>query len=191
MPPRNTKDELANMNKKLKGSGSCSHCNGTGYVIRKTSCPVCNGSGKQGVAEGGYQDDTQEREENLRHSRSRNDVADRIRDKLNPKSSQRWLVKIWDGNSTREFERNGSYEQVRMSLTSLPHSHIVSIEPIGQGVEEGAPDLLKAEMPLVRHIEQELAQYGYQKGTPEYDKMFRHAWSYYQKFGNVDAIKRG
>ena len=60
-----------------------------------------------------------------------------------------------------------------------------------ESVEEGAPELLKQEMPLVRHIEQELAQHGYKKGTPEYDQMFKHTMSMYRKFGNVDAIKRG
>jgi len=60
-----------------------------------------------------------------------------------------------------------------------------------QGVAEGAPELVKAEMPLVRHIEQELAQHGYEKGTPEYDQMFKHAMAYYRKFGNIDAIKKG
>ena len=59
------------------------------------------------------------------------------------------------------------------------------------GVAEGAPELLKQEMPLVRHIEQELAQHGYEKGTPEYDQMFKHTMSMYRKFGNVDAIKQG
>jgi hypothetical protein len=60
-----------------------------------------------------------------------------------------------------------------------------------QGVAEGAAELLKQEMPLVRHIEQELAQHGYEKGTPEYDQMFKHAIAIYRKFGNVDAIKQG
>ena len=60
-----------------------------------------------------------------------------------------------------------------------------------ESVAEGAPELLKQEMPLVRHIEQELAQHGYEKGTPEYDQMFKHTMSMYRKFGNVDAIKRG
>lgn len=56
-------------------------------------------------------------------------------------SEQRWLIKIWDGNSNLEIERKGSYEQVRNSLVGLPHSHIVSIEPIEQkGVEEGYQD---------------------------------------------------
>ena len=60
-----------------------------------------------------------------------------------------------------------------------------------QGEVEGAPELLKAEIPLVRHIEKELAQHGYEKGTPEYDQMFKHSIAMYRKFGNVDAIKQG
>lgn len=60
-----------------------------------------------------------------------------------------------------------------------------------QGVAEGSPELLKAEMPLVRHIEKELAQHGYEKGTSEYDEMFKHSMAMYRKFGNVDAIKKG
>jgi hypothetical protein len=52
-----------------------------------------------------------------------------------------------------------------------------------KGVAEGAPELLKAEMPMVRHIENELATKGYKKGTEEYKKMFGHALAYYRKFG--------
>jgi pyrimidine deaminase RibD-like protein len=60
-----------------------------------------------------------------------------------------------------------------------------------QGIEEGAPELLKAEMPLVRHIEQELIRHGYKKGSPEYDKHFERLLAYYRKFGNIDAINKG
>lgn len=56
---------------------------------------------------------------------------------------------------------------------------------------EGAPELLKAEMPLVRHIEQGLAQHGYQKGTEEYKKVFDHMLSYYRKFGNFGFDNQG
>ena len=70
----------------------------------------------------------------------------------------------------------------------MPHSHIKSR---AQGVAEGSAELLKQEMPLVRHIERELAQHGYEKGTPEYNQMFKHAIAMYRKFGNVDAIKQG
>lgn len=55
---------------------------------------------------------------------------------------------------------------------------------------KGATELLKAEMPLIRHIEKELAQHGYEKGTPEYDEMYKHSIAMYRKFGNVDAINR-
>lgn len=50
---------------------------------------------KQGVAEG-YQDDSKEREENLRYSRSRNPVADAIRNKLNPNTERKgnWYIRI-------------------------------------------------------------------------------------------------
>jgi hypothetical protein len=54
--------------------------------------------------------------------------------------------------------------------------------------EAGAPDLLKAEMPLVRHIEKELTSHGYEKGTKEYDEMFASAIAYYRQFGNIDSI---
>lgn len=55
---------------------------------------------------------------------------------------------------------------------------------------KGATELLKAEMPLVRHIEKELAQHGYEKGTPEHDEMYKHSIAMYRKFGNIDAINR-
>jgi hypothetical protein len=60
---------------------------------------------------------------------------------------------------------------------------------VKQGVAEGAPELLKAEMPMVRHIENELATKGYKKGTEEYKKMFGHALAYYRKFGFPDYRK--
>jgi transposase-like protein len=59
-----------------------------------------------------------------------------------------------------------------------------------QGVAEGAPELLKKEMPLVRHIDKILAGHGYKKGTPEYDEHFKQAISYLRKFGNIDLINK-
>jgi hypothetical protein len=58
-----------------------------------------------------------------------------------------------------------------------------------QGVAEGAPELLKAEMPLVRHIEQELTKIGYKKGTPEFNAYFNDAIKFYRKFGNFGFNK--
>lgn len=45
-----------------------------------------------------------------------------------------------------------------------------------------APELLKAQMPLVRQIEANLAAYGYTKGTPEYWKAYGYELSMYRKF---------
>jgi hypothetical protein len=47
----------------------------------------------------------------------------------------------------------------------------------------GAPELLRAEMPLVRMINAELSRYGYKEGTAEYSEAFNYAISFYRKFG--------
>ena len=93
------------------------------------------------------------------------------------------------------------YRKKLVQLKSNPNSfktHIAHAEKMlkryskgEQGVAEGAPELLKQEMPLVRHIEKELEQYGHMKGTPEYAEKFKHAIAFYRKFGNIDAIKQG
>lgn len=87
-------------------------------------------------------------------------------------------------NSKTYSLRNGQ----GMPITVRQANDILNVQ---QGVAEGAPELLKQEMPLVRHIEQELAKHGYEKGTEEYNTMFKHQMSMYRKFGNVDAIKKG
>lgn len=46
-----------------------------------------------------------------------------------------------------------------------------------------APELLKIEMLLVRKIENELAHYGYAKGTTEYVECFNHMLAFCRKFG--------
>ena len=47
-----------------------------------------------------------------------------------------------------------------------------------------ALELLKLEMTLVRHIEQELMVHGYKPGTSEYNTVFKHTIAMYRKFGN-------
>jgi hypothetical protein len=69
-------------------------------------------------------------------------------------------------------------------------AHNVFVSRGKQGVAEGAPELLKKEMPLVRHIDKILAGHGYKKGTPEYDEHFKQAMSYLRKFGNIDLINK-
>ena len=46
-----------------------------------------------------------------------------------------------------------------------------------------APELLQAEMPLVRRVEANLAAYGYVKGTIEWYHAFRVEIFYYRRFG--------
>lgn len=46
-----------------------------------------------------------------------------------------------------------------------------------------APELLKAEMPLVRQVEANLQAYGYIKGTPDWHEAFGTEITYYRQFG--------
>jgi hypothetical protein len=46
-----------------------------------------------------------------------------------------------------------------------------------------APELLKAQMPMIREIEASLASHGYIKGTKEWDQMFRDMIGFYRQFG--------
>lgn len=41
---------------------------------------------------------------------------------------RQWTVKVYDGYSTQEFQRYGTYEQVRNSLAVFPPAYIWSIE---------------------------------------------------------------
>ena len=46
-----------------------------------------------------------------------------------------------------------------------------------------APELLKAQMPLVRQCEANLKGYGYIKGTTEWHEAFGVEIAYYRQFG--------
>lgn len=39
-----------------------------------------------------------------------------------------WTVVVWDGNSTNEFTREGTYEQVYNSCAGYPPGYIWSIK---------------------------------------------------------------
>ena len=41
---------------------------------------------------------------------------------------RQWTIKLWDGHSCQEFQRHGTYDQVRNSLAGLPPAYIWSIE---------------------------------------------------------------
>ena len=58
------------------------------------------------------------------------------------------------------------------------------------GLGEGAPELLKAEMPLHRHAEKLLAQNGVSKDDPDYQKHLAGTIKHLRKFGNIDLINK-
>lgn len=117
------------------------------------------------------------------------------------KLGQQWIKHLMDvtaKNMGIQQQQAAIKEYIERIKPLLPHASVgqkakiyESLAKAKAKLDEGAPELLKAEMPLVRHIEKELAQHGYEKGTPEYYKMFKHSIAMYRQFGNVDAIKRG
>jgi hypothetical protein len=62
--------------------------------------------------------------------------------------------------------------------------------PKSAGVAEGAPELLKKEMPTHRHAEKLLAQNGVNKDDPDYHKHLANTIQHLRKFGNIDLINK-
>ena len=59
-----------------------------------------------------------------------------------------------------------------------------------QGMAEGAPELLKKEMPLHRHAEKLLAQNGVSKDDPDYHHHLGNTIKHLRQFGNIDLINK-
>jgi len=59
-----------------------------------------------------------------------------------------------------------------------------------QGVAEGAPELLKKEMPTHRHAEKLLAQNGVSKDDPDYHHHLNNTIKHLRQFGNIDLINK-
>jgi len=59
-----------------------------------------------------------------------------------------------------------------------------------QGVAEGAPELLKKEMPTHRHAEKLLAQNGVSKDDPDYYHHLNNTIKHLRQFGNIDLINK-
>lgn len=59
-----------------------------------------------------------------------------------------------------------------------------------KGVAEGAPELLKKEMPLHRHAEKLLAQNGVSKDDPDYHHHLNNTIKHLRQFGNIDLINK-
>jgi hypothetical protein len=61
---------------------------------------------------------------------------------------------------------------------------------VEQGMAEGAPELLKKEMPTLRHAEKLLAQNGVSKDYPDYHHHLGNTIKYLRQFGNIDLINK-
>jgi hypothetical protein len=59
-----------------------------------------------------------------------------------------------------------------------------------EGVAEGAPELLKKEMPLHRHAEKLVAQNGVSKDDPDYYHHLNNTIKHLRRFGNIDLINK-
>ena len=59
-----------------------------------------------------------------------------------------------------------------------------------EGVAEGAPELLKKEMPTHRHAEKLLAQNGVSKDDPDYHHHLNNTIKHLRQFGNIDLINK-
>jgi hypothetical protein len=106
------------------------------------------------------------------------------------------------GDSDDEMEQrviemyfeDGLRETEIAKLEGIPevqvHNIIIKYLNGDRPMDEGAPELLKKEMPLVRHIDKILAGHGYKKGTTEYDEHFKQLMAYLRKFGNIDLINK-
>ena len=103
---------------------------------------------------------------------------------MDPTKSEQQKFAVWRDSMNDEL----SDDEVRDLMHKAQQRMQALVKP-KKGVAEGAPELLKAEMPMVRHIENELAAKGYKKGTEEYKKLFNQTLAYYRKFGFPDYRK--
>jgi hypothetical protein len=67
---------------------------------------------------------------------------------------------------------------------------MVGVAKVKQGVAEGAPELLKKEMPLHRQAEKLLAQNGVSKDDPDYHHHLGNTIKHLRQFGNIDLINK-
>ena len=67
---------------------------------------------------------------------------------------------------------------------------VTGVDITKEGVAEGAPELLKKEMPLHRHAEKLLAQNGVSKNDPDYYHHLNNTIKHLRQFGNIDLINK-
>jgi hypothetical protein len=89
------------------------------------------------------------------------------------------FTKCWPGKHAEGTKKGRNGGRVR---NCVPNE--------SQGVAEGAPELLKKEMPLHRHAEKLLAQNGVSKDDPDYHHHLNNTIKHLRQFGNIDLINK-
>ena len=79
-----------------------------------------------------------------------------------------------------------TYSSLQRAMSVLKNE----VPGLTKGVTEGAPELLKKEMPLHRHAEKLLAQNGVSKDDPDYHYHLNNTITYLRQFGNIDLINK-
>ena len=89
------------------------------------------------------------------------------------------IVAVWDYMESQHEE--GNIYTNKIDLINKSNE---------QGVAEGAPELLKKEMPLHRHAVKLLAQNGVSKNDPDYYHHLNNTIKHLRQFGNIDLINK-
>ena len=103
-----------------------------------------------------------------------------------------WQVRIYNGDEL--YDTGLSKNSEEKGLAALDNSVAYTKKQLNikeQGVAEGAPELLKKEMPTHRHAEKLLAQNGVSKDDPDYYHHLNNTIKHLRQFGNIDLINKG
>ena len=139
------------------------------YEIKGVEQGVAEGSGKNVV-------------KSIKVGNFRHDLVD---------TGMGWQVRIYNGDELYDTGLSKNSEQ--KGLAALEDAVAYTEKQIRtkrQGVAEGAPELLKKEMPTHRHAEKLLAQNGVSKDDPDYHHHLNNTIKYLRQFGNIDLINK-
>ena len=87
------------------------------------------------------------------------------------------ITKPTEEKGQKSFDSNIAYTKKQLRINE-------------QGVAEGAPELLKKEMPTHRYAEKLLAQNGVSKDDPDYYHHLNNTIKHLRQFGNIDLINK-
>jgi hypothetical protein len=97
-------------------------------------------------------------------------------------------VEVFKHNTLRGDSYWVTKEMRKFKTMELAKAYVDRIHK--QAVSEGAPELLKKEMPLHRHAEKLLAQNGVSKDDPDYHHHLNNTIKHLRQFGNIDLINK-